>query len=184
MCGEESFGSGSNHVREKDGLWAVLFWLNLIAVREQSVGAILEDHWTEFGRDFFTRHDYEDIDSARADRLMTELNAKLATLAGQEYAGFRVIEADQFAYQDPVDGSVSEAQGYRIILEDQARIVIRLSGTGTSGATLRLYYDQYSSDPATYSLCPQHFLAPVFKVAAQILGLSERIDRQAPDVVT
>lgn len=184
LCGEESFGSGSNHVREKDGLWAVLFWLNLIAVREQSVGAILQDHWTEFGRDFFTRHDYEGIDSARADRLMKELNAKLGDLAGQEYAGFRVIKADQFSYQDPVDGSVSEAQGYRIILEDQARIVIRLSGTGTSGATLRLYYDQYSSDPATYNRCPQHFLAPVFKVAEQILGLSERIDRQAPDVIT
>ena len=184
LCGEESFGSGSNHVREKDGLWAVLFWLNLIAIRGQSVGTILENHWTEFGRDFFTRHDYEGIDSARAEQLMAELDAKLANLAGQDYAGFRVIQADQFAYKDPVDGSVSEGQGYRILLEDQARIVIRLSGTGTSGATLRLYYDQYSSDPATYSLCPQHFLAPLFKVAEQILGLSARIDRQAPDVIT
>ena len=138
LCGEESAGTGSDHVREKDGLWAVLFWLNIVAVRGQSVEAIVTDHWRRFGRNVYSRHDYEGVDSAAANGLMAHLREQLGTLPGQAIGEHRIATADDFAYIDPVDGSVSKSQGVRIMFEDGSRIVLRLSGTGTEGATLRL----------------------------------------------
>ncbi len=147
LCGEESFGTGSDHVREKDGLWAVLFWLNLLAVRKQSVQAIVQEHWLRFGRNFYTRYDYEEIDSEAANGLVNHLQARLADLPGSTLDGYTVDYADNFAYTDPVDGSVSENQGIRIGFTDGSRIVYRLSGTGTAGATLRIYLEAYEPDP-------------------------------------
>jgi len=184
LCGEESFGTGSNHLREKDGLWAVLFWLNVIAMRRQPARAILREHWRQFGRDYFTRHDYEGIDSAAAERLVEELRASLPTLAGRSFAGETVSMADEFAYLDPVDGSRSEQQGFRIYLESGARIVLRLSGTGTAGATLRLYCESYERDPTLLELQTQRVLAPVLAAADAIAGISRLTGRDGPDVIT
>ncbi|HDN69426.1 MAG TPA: alpha-D-glucose phosphate-specific phosphoglucomutase, partial [Gammaproteobacteria bacterium] len=147
LCGEESFGSGSDHVREKDGLWAVLFWLNLLAVRHESVEQIVQQHWRRFGRNFYTRYDYECIDTEAANNLMTHLQSRLADLPGSTLDGYSVDYADNFAYTDPVDGSVSENQGIRIGFTDDSRIVYRLSGTGTEGATLRVYLEACEADP-------------------------------------
>ncbi len=184
LCGEESFGTGSDHVREKDGLWAVLFWLNLIAVRKQSVAEIVLQHWARFGRDFFTRHDYEGVDSDRAQQMIQRLRDNLPQLAGQQFAGLSVESADDFSYQDPVDGSVSSAQGIRIFLSNGGRIVLRLSGTGTQGATLRVYLDCYQQDPALFSQDPQQALADLIAAAEQIAGISEATGRTRPDVIT
>ncbi len=184
LCGEESFGTGSDHVREKDGLWAVLFWLNLIAVRKQSVAEIVLQHWARFGRDFFTRHDYEGVDSDRAQQMIQRLRDNLPQLAGQQFAGLSVESADDFSYQDPVDGSVSSAQGIRIFLSNGGRIVLRLSGTGTQGATLRVYLDCYQQDPALFSQDPQQALADLIAAAEQIAGISEATGRTQPDVIT
>ena len=143
LCGEESFGTGSNHVREKDGLWAVLFWLNLLAVKRQSVAEIVTEHWRRFGRNYYTRHDYEAVDSEAASGLVDHLRILLPDLPGKQLGDFTVAYADDFSYTDPIDGSVSAKQGIRIGFEGGSRIVMRLSGTGTQGATLRVYIEQY-----------------------------------------
>lgn len=184
LCGEESFGTGSSHIREKDGLWAVLFWLNLIAARTQPARSILRDHWERFGRDFFSRHDYEGIDSDQAHALMQALQDRLDQLPGQEYEGLRVERADNFSYRDPVDGSESHNQGVRIFFDNGARIVVRLSGTGTSGATLRVYFDQHERDPAYFSVYAQRFLAPLFAAAEAMMQIRHFTGRDAPDVIT
>ena len=184
LCGEESFGTGSNHVREKDGLWAVLCWLNIIAVRQQSALAILREHWRRFGRDYFTRHDYEGIDSEAAASLLDELRGKLPSLAGQAFGDEVVSAAEEYAYVDPIDGSRSEAQGIQIHFESGGRIVFRLSGTGTSGATLRVYCESYERDPGLLELDTQRVLAPLLKAADTIAGIQSHTDRDAPDVIT
>ncbi len=184
LCGEESFGTGSNHVREKDGLWAVLFWLNLIAVKQQPAAEIVRNHWSGFGRDYFTRHDYEGLESDRAAQMIARLKEKLAELGGQEFAGLRVTSADDFQYQDPVDGSETTAQGVRVYFSDGGRIVFRLSGTGTEGATLRVYLDYYQNDPGSLDQDPQVALAPLIAAADQIAGIRQNTGRDKPDVIT
>ena len=184
LCGEESFGTGSNHVREKDGLWAVLFWLNIIAARTQPAGAILREHWQQYGRDYFTRHDYEGIDAEVATSLMDQLPTSLPTLAGRTVGDLVVETADEFAYDDPVDGSRSEGQGVRIVFEHGRRLVFRLSGTGTSGATLRLYCESYERDPTKLELDTQRVLAPLLEAAESLAGIARLTGRVAPDVIT
>ncbi|MFD2111850.1 alpha-D-glucose phosphate-specific phosphoglucomutase [Thiorhodococcus fuscus] len=184
LCGEESFGTGSDHLREKDGLWAVLFWLNLLAVRQQSVAEILQDHWRRFGRNFYTRHDYEGVDLAAAEALMDHLRLLLPGLPGKEIGGMRVSYADDFAYTDPIDGSVSEHQGIRIGFENGARIVYRLSGTGTSGATLRVYLESFEADPARHDQDTQEAMQPLILIAREFAQIEARTGRQEPDVVT
>lgn len=184
ICGEESAGTGSDHVREKDGLWAVLLWLNILAVRRESVAAIAEQHWATYGRNYYARHDYEGIDTAAADALMAELRGKLASLPGSDVAGLRIASADDFAYTDPVDGSVSAKQGIRIGFEGGSRVVFRLSGTGTSGATLRVYLERY--EPADGDLAQEtpQALAPLITAAEAIAGIARHSGRSEPDVVT
>ncbi|MCA3458631.1 MAG: alpha-D-glucose phosphate-specific phosphoglucomutase [Rhodobacter sp.] len=184
LCGEESFGTGSDHVREKDGLWAVLMWLNILAVRKQSVAEILTSHWSSFGRNYYSRHDFEAVDAAKADAMATALRGILPDLAGQHLHGLTILSADEFAYTDPVDGSVSQRQGVRIRFTDGSRIVLRLSGTGTEGATLRLYLERYEADPDRFSLDPQLALAPVIQAAHSLARIAEYIGRSAPDVIT
>ncbi len=184
LCGEESFGTGSNHVREKDGLWAVLFWLNLIAVRQQPLCEIVRNHWSQYGRDYFTRHDYEGVDAERAGQMISALRGRLGDLPGQEFAGLLVDSADDFQYTDPVDGSETTGQGLRIYFDGGARIVFRLSGTGTQGATLRVYLDSYQNDPALMGLPPQKALASLIAAAEEIAGIAENTGRDRPDVIT
>jgi phosphoglucomutase len=184
LCGEESFGTGSDHVREKDGLWAVLLWLNILAVRGQSVAGIMADHWARFGRNYYSRHDYEAIETTRADAMMAALRASLPSLPGRQMAGLTVTAADDFSYEDPVDGAVSKGQGVRVMFEGGARFVMRLSGTGTEGATLRLYLERYAPGPLGLDLDPQEALAPVFAAAEAIAGIAGQTGRTAPDVVT
>jgi phosphoglucomutase len=184
ICGEESAGTGSDHVREKDGLWAVLLWLNIVAARGEPVADILKDHWRTYGRDYYTRHDYEAIDTAVGDQLMAALRAGLPALPGRTFAGLTVSEADDFAYRDPTDGSVSARQGVRVVFDGGARAVFRLSGTGTEGATLRAYLEAFEPDPARHGLDPQAVLAPVIAAANEIAGIHDRTGRTAPDVVT
>ncbi len=184
LCGEESFGTGSDHVREKDGLWAVLFWLNILAVRRQPVETIVREHWARFGRNFYSRHDYEGIDGARAEKLMEGLRRRLPELAGQRFGERIVASADDFAYTDPIDGSVSERQGIRILFEDGSRIVLRLSGTGTEGATLRLYVERYEADPARHGEETQAALADLIETADRIAGIREHTGRDRPTVIT
>jgi phosphoglucomutase len=184
LCGEESYGTGSNHIREKDGLWAVLFWLNLIAVTGKSVNQLVEEHWARFGRNYYSRHDYEAVDAAGAEGMMADLRAALPSLAGQSFGDFRVAQADDFEYTDPVDGSVSKRQGIRIIMLDGSRIVLRLSGTGTEGATVRLYLERYEADPSRHGLDTQEALGPLIDIAEQVSQLRQRTGRQQPSVVT
>ena len=184
ICGEESFGTGSDHVREKDGLWAVLLWLNVLAVRGQSVAEILADHWATYGRNYYSRHDFEAIETSRADAMMTALRAKLPTLPGSQIGGMTIVTADDFAYTDPVDGSISQHQGVRIIFADDSRIVYRLSGTGTEGATLRVYLERYQPAPNDLHLDPQAALAPIITAAHSLAGIAEHTGRTAPDVIT
>ncbi len=184
LCGEESFGTGSDHVREKDGLWAILLWLNILAVRKQSVAQILAEHWARFGRNYYSRHDFEAIATDKADAMMAALRARLPGLPGQTLEGMTIAAADDFAYTDPVDGSVSAKQGVRIIFEDGSRIVMRLSGTGTEGATLRVYLERYSPGPDGLDHDPQEALAPVIRAAHGLARLAEFTGRTAPDVVT
>ena len=184
LCGEESAGTGSDHVREKDGVWAVLLWLSILAARRQSVREIAEAHWRTYGRNYYTRHDYEDLDTALAQGVMGALAAQLPTLAGREVDGRRVKQADDFAYTDPVDGSVSKHQGLRVMFDDGSRIVWRLSGTGTSGATLRVYIERYESDPARLADDTQQALAPLIASAERLSGLRQRTGRDRPDVIT
>ncbi|MCF1709949.1 alpha-D-glucose phosphate-specific phosphoglucomutase [Tabrizicola sp. J26] len=184
ICGEESFGTGSDHVREKDGLWAVLMWLNILAVRKESVAEILTSHWSSFGRNFYSRHDFEAIPTEKADAMMAALRAALPSMPGHQVEGMMIADADDFEYTDPVDGSVSRKQGVRILFEDGSRIVLRLSGTGTEGATLRLYLERYEEDPAKFGLDPQIALGPVIRAAHGLARIEEHTGRSAPDVVT
>jgi phosphoglucomutase len=184
LCGEESYGTGSNHIREKDGVWAVLFWLNLIAATGKSVNRIVQDHWARFGRNYYSRHDYEAVDAAAADRMMVDLRAKLASLPGQAFGEFRVSQADDFVYTDPVDKSVATRQGIRIIMTDGSRIVLRLSGTGTEGATVRVYLERYEADPMRHDLDTQEALAPLIAIAEQVSELKRRTGRKEPSVIT
>ena len=182
LCGEESFGTGSNHVREKDGLWAVLAWVNILAVTGKSVADLLAEHWAEFGRTWYSRHDYEALDSATAEALMDDLRAALPDLPGRDAAGMTVETAEDFAYTDPVDGSEARGQGIQIGFAGGARAVLRLSGTGTEGATLRLYLERYAAAPQGDDV--QAALAPVIAAVQALTGLAERIGRSAPDVIT
>src|SRR5512139_631330 len=184
FCGEESFGTGSNHVREKDGLWAVLCWLNILAARNESVKSIVEQHWQRFGRNYYTRHDYEEVDGLIAKTLMSDLEAKLSQLEGRTFGQRTVRYADNFSYTDPIDGSISKNQGLRIGFEDGARIVFRLSGTGTVGATLRVYIESYENDPARLTLDTQQTLADLIAIADEVSGLRERTGRSTPSVIT
>ena len=184
LCGEESAGTGSNHVREKDGLWAVLLWLNILAVRKQSVADILTQHWQTYGRDYYSRYDFEAVASDKANRLMEILRGKLPDLAGKTLAGLTVKTADEFSYLDPVDGSVSKNQGVRIGFEGGARAVFRLSGTGTEGATIRLYLEQYSGADGDITLDTQAALADVWAAAQDVSDMAATIGRTTPDVIT
>ncbi|KNZ31395.1 MAG: phosphoglucomutase [Methylibium sp. NZG] len=184
LCGEESAGTGSDHVREKDGLWAVLFWLNILAVRGESVEQVVRDHWKRFGRNYYSRHDYEGVDSAAAAGLMAHLRGSLATLVGRRFGESTVASADDFAYTDPVDGSVSTAQGVRVGFADGSRIVFRLSGTGTEGATLRVYLERFEPDASRHAVETQTALAGLIGVADNLAGIAARTGRTAPTVIT
>jgi len=184
LCGEESFGTGSDHIREKDGLWAVLAWLNLLAVRKESVADIVREHWRTFGRDYYSRHDYEGIPSDIGDGIMSDLRKSLTGLAGQVFSVGTVSESDDFSYTDPVDGSVSPHQGIRIIFDNGSRIVFRLSGTGTAGATLRIYIERYESDPQKHDDDPQTALASLIELAESLGEVKKRSGRTAPTVIT
>lgn len=184
VCGEESFGTGSNHVREKDGLWAVLMWLNIVAVRGMSVAEIVAEHWATYGRNYYTRHDYEEVDAAAAEGLVSDLRARLATLPGTVVNGLTVERADDFAYTDPVDGSVTTRQGLRVFFSDGSRIVYRLSGTGTAGATLRVYIERFVTDPARLDLDTQETLADLIAIARSLPDIEGRTGRAEPTVIT
>jgi phosphoglucomutase len=184
LCGEESFGAGSDHVREKDGLWAVLFWLNILAVRGEGVEALLTAHWRRFGRHYYGRHDYEDLDGATADALMAALRRRTGDLKGRAFGALSVSQCDDFAYADPVDQSVTEHQGVRIVFSDAARIVYRLSGTGTSGATLRVYLERFEPDPARHALATADVLADLAALAVEIADIKSLTGRTGPSAVT
>ena len=182
ICGEESAGTGSDHVREKDGLWAVLLWLNILAVRGQSVAEIARDHWATYGRNYYARHDYEGVESERADALMAELRGRLATLPGMHFGDLVVSGADDFAYTDPTDGSVSRNQGVRVLFAGGSRVVFRLSGTGTSGATLRVYLERFNAEAIDGDTTAM--LSDIVAAADEIAGIVRHTGRKAPDVVT
>nr|WIE90852.1 alpha-D-glucose phosphate-specific phosphoglucomutase [Mesorhizobium sp. WSM4875] len=184
ICGEESAGTGSNHVREKDGLWAVLLWLNILAVRGESCKDIVTKHWESYGRNYYSRHDYEEVETDRANALVDELRAKLGSLPGTSVRGMKIASADDFAYHDPVDGSVSKNQGIRILFEGGSRVVFRLSGTGTSGATLRVYIERYEPDKARHDLDTQEALADLIAAADDIAGIKSHTGRNKPSVIT
>jgi phosphoglucomutase len=184
LCGEESFGTGSDHIREKDGLWAVLFWLNILAVRKQSVEAIVREHWARFGRNVYSRHDYEGIPNDAANGVMKLLHDSFASLRGAQFGHLQVKLCDDFSYTDPVDGSVSTGQGVRIIFTDDSRIVFRLSGTGTEGATLRIYLEAFEPDVSKHHLDAQQALATLISIALKISELRERTGRERPTVIT
>jgi len=184
MCGEESAGTGSSHVREKDGLWAVLLWLNILAVTKKSVSEILFEHWQTYGRNYYSRHDYEAVDSQIANELVDVLRAKLPTLAGAQAAGLMVSSADEFSYDDPVDGSHSAGQGIRIYFEGGGRAVFRLSGTGTEGATIRVYLEKLEMASSAMNLSPQEALSDIIAAADAVTELSAKTGRSKPDVIT
>ena len=189
LCGEESFGTGSDHVREKDGLWAVLFWLNLIAIKKQPVSNIVRNHWAKYGRDYFTRHDYEAVDSADAQEMIRQLKEKIPSLPGQTFldsnsAGLTIESADDFQYIDPVDNSKTTAQGVRVYLNNGGRIVFRLSGTGTQGATLRVYLDCYQHNAELLEQDTQEALSELIQVADTLAGIKRFTGREKPDVIT
>lgn len=184
LCGEESFGTGSDHVREKDGLWAVLFWINLLATRKQSVAEIVKEHWRRFGRNYYTRHDYEAVDSQAAGDLMGHVRRLLSGLPGTKLGDYRVEYADDFAYTDPIDGSRSEGQGLRIGLQEGSRIIYRLSGTGTQGATLRVYLEFFEADPAKHDQETQETMRPLILIARELAQIEGRTGRTEPDVIT
>jgi len=184
LCGEESAGTGSDHVREKDGLWAVLLWLNILAARQLSVAEIMKDHWQSFGRNYYTRRDYEGVETTAADELMDQLRTNLSRLPGSFHGGLEINSADEFSYTDPVDGSISFGQGIRILFEGGSRIVYRLSGTGTQGATLRVYVERY--EPATGDLYqdPTAALASLITTAGKIAQIEKYTGRTEPDLTT
>jgi phosphoglucomutase len=184
LCGEESFGTGSDHVREKDGLWAVLFWLNILAVRQESVESIAKQHWQIYGRNYYSRHDYEGVNSDQANILITKLRDSLATLPGKQFGNYQVKYADDFSYTDPIDGSISEKQGVRIGFTDGSRLVFRLSGTGTEGATLRLYVESYQPDVNKQNLDPQIALADLINLADQLAEIRHFTGMDKPTVIT
>ncbi|MER8552195.1 alpha-D-glucose phosphate-specific phosphoglucomutase [Mesorhizobium sp. M0976] len=184
ICGEESAGTGSNHVREKDGLWAVLLWLNILAARGESARQIVTEHWAAYGRNYYSRHDYEEVETDRANALVDELRAKLGSLPGTSVRGMTIASADDFAYHDPVDGSVSKNQGIRVLFEGGSRVVFRLSGTGTSGATLRLYVERYEPDKNRHDLDTQEALADLIAAADDIAGIRSHTGRAKPSVIT
>lgn len=184
LCGEESFGTGSDHVREKDGLWAVLFWLNLLAVRKESVADIVTSHWNSYGRNYYSRHDYEGVNADGAGELMKKLRNQTGNMNGKRFGNYEVGFSDDFAYTDPVDGSVSEHQGIRIGFTDGSRMVFRLSGTGTEGATLRLYLERYEPDPAKQSADAQDALSDLIRIAEEIAAIRHHTQREAPTVIT
>ena len=184
ICGEESAGTGSDHVREKDGLWAVLLWLNILAARREPVKSIVEAHWAQFGRNYYSRHDYEAVDSDAANAMIEALRGRLDRLAGTDVNGMRVEMADDFSYHDPVDGSVSSNQGIRVRFEGGSRVVFRLSGTGTSGATVRVYIERYEPDPALHGQDTQQALAPLIAAAEALAGIARHTGRERPTVIT
>ena len=184
LCGEESAGTGSDHVREKDGLWAVLLWLNILAAREMSVADILADHWNQFGRHYYSRHDYEGVDADAANTMMDTLRQKLPTLPGTSVDGMEISASDDFSYTDPIDGSVSHKQGIRILFANGSRIVFRLSGTGTVGATLRVYLEHFEGDPTRHGQDPQSALAAMIAAAEQVAEIKRHTGRGEPDVRT
>ncbi|QIG53175.1 alpha-D-glucose phosphate-specific phosphoglucomutase [Altererythrobacter sp. BO-6] len=184
ICGEESAGTGSDHVREKDGLWAVLLWLNILAASGKGVAQIATEHWARFGRNYYARHDYEAIETARANALMAELESSLETLPGMAFGPLKVEAADNFAYTDPVDGSVSRNQGIRVMFEGGSRIVFRLSGTGTEGATLRVYLERYEPVSGRLSEETPDMLAELVTAAEEVAGIARHTGRTSPDVVT
>ncbi len=184
ICGEESAGTGSDHVREKDGIWAVLLWLNILAARKQSVAAIMADHWATYGRNYYARHDYEAIAKDRANALMAALRDKLTTLPGTSNSGGTISSADDFAYTDPTDGSISQNQGIRILFEDGSRIVFRLSGTGTEGATLRVYIERYVASDGDLSVETAAALAPLIAAAQEVADISGFTSMDSPSVIT
>ncbi len=189
LCGEESFGTSSNHVREKDGLWAVLMWLNILAKRRQeeggpqSVADLVIGHWQRYGRTYYTRHDYENVDAKAAEGLIERLRSVVPDLLGGRMGRRSVSRGDDFAYTDPVDGSKSKKQGVRITFSDGSRIIYRLSGTGTVGATLRLYVEAYEKDPTKLGRDPQVMLAPLIEAAREMAEIEERLGRTQPDVI-
>jgi phosphoglucomutase len=184
LCGEESFGTGSSHVREKDGLWAVLFWLNILAVRNKPVADIVQAHWRKYGRNFYSRHDYEGIATDSADGLMDNLRSQLQSLAGRRFGRYEVSFADDFEYTDPVDGSTASRQGIRLGFADGSRIVYRLSGTGTEGATLRVYVERYEPDPARHHQSTEKALSELISIARQVAEIETRTGRSEPTVIT
>jgi phosphoglucomutase len=184
FCGEESFGTGSDHVREKDGLWAVLFWLNILSVRKQSVETIVREHWAKFGRNFYSRYDYEGLPTEDANGVMTHLRDNFAVLTGKQFGKYTVATCDDFSYTDPVDASVSKNQGIRILFSDGSRIIFRLSGTGTEGATLRVYLEAYEDDVARHHLDAQDALKELIQIGLSISELIARTGRQQPTVIT
>ncbi|BBP00520.1 alpha-D-glucose phosphate-specific phosphoglucomutase [Sulfuriferula nivalis] len=184
LCGEESFGTGSNHIREKDGLWAVLFWLNLIAARRQPVAEIVREHWAKYGRNVYSRYDYEALPTADAQAVMHHVQGNFGSLVGATFGSYTVQHCDDFSYTDPVDGSVSTGQGIRVLFSDGSRIIVRLSGTGTEGATLRVYLEAYDANVANHHLDAQQALAELIQVALQITQLKQLTGREQPTVIT
>ena len=184
ICGEESFGTGSNHVREKDGLWAVLYWLQILAEKNCSVSDLIKNHWRQFGRNYYSRHDYEAIPSNIANQIFDKLSSMLPSLIGTNFAGNLVKDADNFSYLDPVDNSISENQGLRVILEDNSRVIVRLSGTGTKGATLRLYFEKFINPQQNLSLNPQIALKPLIDDIDDLLNISKLTKMETPTVIT
>jgi phosphoglucomutase len=184
ICGEESAGTGSTHVREKDGLWAVLLWLNILATRKQSVADIMRLHWRTYGQNYYTRHDYEEIDERSANALIDSLRARLPSLVGRSLGSETIEHADDFAYRDPIDGSSVTGQGIRLLFRSGARIIYRLSGTGTSGATLRVYIESYEPDPSRHGLETQTVLAELIGLSRSIAEIEQRTGRSSPSVVT
>lgn len=184
ICGEESAGTGSDHVREKDGLWAILMWLNIIAISEKSISDLLTDHWKEYGRNYYSRHDYEGVDKGKAEQVMETLEAKFGSFVGQSFHGETVSKADSFSYTDPIDGSVSKNQGLRVEFESGSRFVLRLSGTGTVGATLRLYLEQYAPPTDDLNQETQSALAALETIANELAAIKSTVERERPSVVS
>jgi len=190
LCGEESFGTGSDHVREKDGIWAALAWLQIIACEKKSVEELLISHWKKFGRNFFTRYDYENCDAESCAAMMNKLEQ---IVTAPVYVGTKIIHrnksyivklADNFRYEDPVDGSMTERQGIRLLFADGSRIVVRLSGTGSSGATVRIYVDSYEKDENILLEDAQVVLAPLINIALDVTEIRVHTGRDAPTVIT
>ena len=184
LCGEESFGTGSDHVREKDGLWAVLFWMNIIAERHQSVEEIVTEHWKSYGRNVYSRHDYEAVDATIAGDIIDDLRSRFVSLMGHGFGAYCIEKADDFSYTDPIDKSVSKNQGVRILFTDGSRIIFRLSGTGTEGATVRIYLEKFEPNEALQNIDAQEALADLIDIAEELSGLKEKSGHSGPTVIT